>query len=83
MSEPAGPNLADLVGIPRADMNKMWEEVVKNHATLDACPRHDFSVDLDPGKSLGKHWRCTNCGGRVDSIAKLWYESGVEHTRGR
>ena len=60
-----------------AEAKALWENVKANHRVLDDCPRHDFSTDCDPDKPLGKHWRCVNCGGRVDAMAKLWYERGI------
>jgi hypothetical protein len=46
---------------------------------LDECPRHDFSVAITEGQILNQKWKCINCGGVVDSIAKKWYEIGLDH----
>lgn len=60
---------------------RIWEGVKENSRKLEACPGHDFSIDLRPDRPVGKDWQCTRCGGRADTIAKLWYERGLEHGR--
>lgn len=62
-----------------AQRQALWDAVKQNHATLDACPAHDFSIDTTPEKPIGKTWRCTACGGTVDSIWKGAYETGRRH----
>ena len=58
---------------------EIWEDVKRNSALLDSCTSHDFSIDMNPERVIGKRWRCTNCGGHVDHVCKNWYESGLKH----
>jgi hypothetical protein len=59
--------------------HKLFEQVKENHRILDSCTRHAFDIDKNPGQVFGKKWECSNCGGNVDSMAKLWYERGLQH----
>lgn len=63
----------------KIDPKQIMQQVQLNHNKLDNCPRHDFSIDLDPAKVFGKRWQCTHCTGTVDSIIKDWYERGLRH----
>jgi len=60
-------------------MDDLWLQVRKNHQKLDSCQRHDFSIDMNPEKPVGKKYQCTRCGGEVDLSAKHWYEKGLAH----
>lgn len=72
--------IAGAAGVDRREMLEIWEEVKANHARLKACPGpHDFSIDLNPARTLGKKWRCSKCGGEVDHIVRDWYLKGLEH----
>lgn len=63
--------------------NELWKQVKENSKTLEACPGHNFSIDVTPEKPIGKRWKCENCGGEVDSPAKAWYEKGRKHERAK
>lgn len=68
---------------------EIMELVKENHARLCSCHLHEFveisEGDLDysgikyESRILGKKYKCTNCGGEVDSMTKHWYDKGVEH----
>ena len=60
-------------------MDDLWLQVRKNHQKLDGCQRHDFSIDLNPERPMGKKYQCTRCGGWVDVTEKNWYEKGLAH----
>lgn len=71
-------------------MNQIIAEIKANSAKLDACILHDFSICLDrvtkkpidnpePKQMFGAKWRCKNCGGDVDAMAKRWYNLGLQH----
>jgi hypothetical protein len=70
--------LADAVGLPRADMRQIAEQVKANHAALAACPRHHFEP-IDDGRTLLKRHRCSACSGEVDHHAAYWYAQGLKH----
>jgi hypothetical protein len=54
-------------------------EVRANLKILEACPGpHDFQK-IDDGKTFGAKWRCSKCGGVVDSSAAAWYTRGLAH----
>jgi hypothetical protein len=63
------------------DAKQILEEVKENRAKLDSCDLHDFSiVNLKHG--ILKEYQCSKCNGKVDLIAKSWYEKGLKHGRG-
>jgi DNA-directed RNA polymerase subunit M/transcription elongation factor TFIIS len=68
------PQVSD---ISKDGMKKIWDNVKENHKKLDSCNLHDFSIDLNPEKKIGKRWQCQKCSGKVDAAVKEWYESGV------
>jgi hypothetical protein len=54
--------------------------VKRNQATLASCPGpHDF-VRVEPVKVFSKY-RCSLCGGVVDTLAESWYQKGLAHGR--
>jgi hypothetical protein len=65
--------------ITREEHQRIWEEVKENHRKLDSCKKHSFDEDVTPDRVLGKTYKCTSCGGTVDSITKSWYELGLKH----
>lgn len=71
--------LGKISGLGKEKVNEIWEKVKANHRLLDACSKHDFSIDVTEGQTLNKRWKCVHCGGIVDTIAKGWYEKGVQH----
>ncbi|QGF21774.1 putative sigma-factor [Bacillus phage vB_BcM_Sam46] len=70
-------------GCDNISMQNIWEQVKENDAKLRKCQQHDFSIDLEPGSTWNKKWKCTKCGGHVQNQAKYWYEMGVTHEKAR
>ena len=74
--------LAELTGRLPSEMREIAEQVMANHAKLRACAYHEFERIARPDDSpdvqarLGDKWRCTNCGGEIDSVAHSWHEQG-------
>lgn len=64
------------------ELKEIMEEVKENHRKLDSCSRHLFNEDLTPERRLNKQWKCSNCGGYINSSEKLWYEKGLCHAKG-
>lgn len=64
--------------ITKEQSQQIWENVLANQRSLDGCGRHVF-VDETPDRKIGKKWRCSSCGGTVDSTAKHYYEMGLKH----
>lgn len=60
-------------------IDEIWLQVKENHRKLDGCRIHDFSIDLNPERPMGKKYQCTRCGGWVDVTGKTWYEKGLQH----
>jgi hypothetical protein len=54
--------LSQLSGRPKAEIQKLWEEVKINIAKLNGCPRHRFE---DETVILGQRICCVNCGGNI------------------
>lgn len=78
--------ISKATGLRKSQMEEIWKAVKANCALLDACAKHDFSTPVDrrtkqpiPERVLFCDWRCKNCGGHVDGIAKQWYELGLKH----
>lgn len=67
--------LGEMSGISRDTMTTLLEQVQANHARLNGCPRHDFEP-IAPLALVGQKYRCTHCGGEVDSHAWYWHQRG-------
>lgn len=71
------------------DVNAIWEEVKANKAKLDACEGpHDLQPDestkyatAKDGGAICRKYKCTRCGGLVDSVNAHWYIKGLTHGR--
>ncbi|MGE5786458.1 MAG: hypothetical protein ACM3ZE_17815 [Myxococcales bacterium] len=92
MSAPK-PNVLDALGavsgLGRPAVDSILTEVRANLAKLDACPRHEFAgvkeTAAGPAKDgsyLFRDYRCSRCGGKVDSHAARWYRLGLDHAKG-
>ena len=73
-------------GLSRTDLKSIHEQVKANHAKLEACDAHDFSIPIDRitlkeinERVFGCKWSCKHCGGNVDGQSKYWYLKGVLH----
>lgn len=74
--------LEKVSGISKEGMKQIFVDVKENHRKLDSCIRpHDFSIDLNPEKKIGKRWQCAKCGGVVDGINRSWYDDGLKDGR--
>ena len=71
-------DLSTALGIPREQLQRMWDEVKRNSVKLTNCRTHSF-VPTGEVKTLGQKYRCVNCDGTIDSIARSWYEEGRRH----
>jgi hypothetical protein len=61
-------------------VDEVFASVKHNHATLASCQGpHDF-VRVEPDKLFSKY-RCSLCGGVVDTVAEGWYQKGLAHGR--
>jgi len=59
-----GPRiLAQVSGLPETDVTSIWQDVKRNRAALDGCPRHRFAgVQV---RTLGEKFRCEACNGQM------------------
>lgn len=71
--------ISKVSGISKPDMLKIFEEVKANSALLNSCSRHAFEPFQKYPSGMVKKYKCSNCGGTVDSLARSWYERGLEH----
>ncbi len=71
------------VPISREEADQLFREVKANHARLDACAGpHDFQVnEMYPHGKLVRNYKCSKCGGIVETLHKNWYERGLAHGR--
>jgi hypothetical protein len=71
--------LHQVSGLSKDEVKNIWLKIKENSKKLEACPKHDFSIDLEPNKKFNKKYQCTCCGGTVYDQAKYWYEKGFGH----
>jgi hypothetical protein len=79
MSENAIDTLSRATGLSKGTMEEIWLQVKANHKKLESCSGHDFSLPERKTRQLVMTWRCSRCGGIVESSAKRWYELGLKH----
>ncbi len=62
----------------RRNLEEVRVYVDENERRLQSCIHHNFQK---PNNDSLYHFTyiCQNCGGRVDQIAKTYYEMGYEH----
>lgn len=85
--------LSEVTGIKKPEMDAIFQEVKANHSILKGCQRpHDFSICLErhtkepienptPAQHFGAKWKCSKCGGIVDSLHKIHYEEGLRDAK--
>ena len=67
--------LARISELSKEEIRGMILEIKKNNKLLDSCSFHNFDTFIiDKTK-----WKCSNCGGIVDTSHKRWYEKGIAH----
>jgi len=65
-------------GIPRAELEGIWEAVKVNQGRLESCAGpHDFLTV--PGNA--RRLRCARCGGEMSPSDVFTYTRGLEHGR--
>jgi hypothetical protein len=70
------------VGLTKDDFKRIYEDVKVNRALLDACAGpHDFEQHESFSGGMVRSYKCSKCGGVVESLHKFWYERGLEHGR--
>jgi predicted SprT family Zn-dependent metalloprotease len=69
--------LSGISGLPKEEVQQIFEEVKANLKRLDGCKGpHDFEKD---GEGIRAKYRCKKCKGTLDKINYSWYEKGLEH----
>lgn len=64
----------------RKEVEKIWENVKANHKALDHCRGpHDFHVHEKLRGGTPRNYKCSKCGGVLDSVNYYWYKKGIEH----
>jgi hypothetical protein len=77
--ETVGDALSRVSGVPKAEINEIWQKVKANSERLRSCVRpHDFSEVTRLVGTIPREYRCTRCGGTVDSINRSWYVEGLK-----
>lgn len=76
--------ISRVTGLSKETMQDIWTQVRANRKLLDECKGHDFSLPFDKRGEMVVKWKCSKCGGTVDTSDKRWYEAGLKHglTRG-
>lgn len=81
--------ITKVTGLSPAVQDEILVRVKDNIAKLDSCSGpHNFNICLDrrtrepvenptPQQMFGARWRCSKCGGDVETTNKKWYERGL------
>lgn len=82
--------ISKITGLKRAEMDAIFQQVKANHAKLESCARHDFSIPVDhltkqpiPAPAVLCYWECRHCHGQVGALEKNWYERGLQQANSR
>ena len=71
--------LSDASGLPKKEVNSIWDNVRKNHKLLEECVGpHEF---LREGDRPPRQFRCTKCNGVINGSSMYWYLQGLKHGR--
>lgn len=71
--------LSKATGFTNAQIDEIAKDVKANMDKLESCDRHEFTIPHRKIGELVRDWRCTKCGGHVESSYKRWYERGLKH----
>lgn len=78
-SETIADALSRVSGIPKPEINEIWQQVRANSERLKSCARpHDFSEVTRMVGVIPREYRCSKCQGTVDSIHRSWYLEGLK-----
>lgn len=73
--------LSNLSGLPKTEVQKIFEQVKVNIARLHSCPRHKFDQG-NVSVGLGKKVVCVNCHGEMGLMQAAEYIRGYEAAGG-
>lgn len=73
MSSKTLDQIANIVGIDRSDVQKIWRKARENNKRIESCSRHVFPAD---SVRLGVKYRCLNCRGEMDAVSVKYYIEG-------
>lgn len=67
--------LSRISGLPKQEVQSIWEEVKENHRRWRSCPRHRFSTP-EGGVTIGTKLVCECCGATADLVKISTYIEG-------
>ena len=68
------------MALSKEEVQKIFGEVRANRALLDACAApHTFLPHEKYVGGLVRSFKCSKCGGIVETLHKHWYEMGLKH----
>lgn len=73
--------LSKVSGLPKAEVDAIWEGVKANQQRLERCD-HPHEFVLDEGKVV-RNATCRKCGGTTSASCARWYMDGMKHAAGR
>ncbi len=73
--------LSKISGLSKDAIKDIAKGVIENNKLLDSCSYHIFEPIKSP--FMSRIYKCSNCGGTVRSMHKIWYEKGIEHSQKR
>ena len=73
--------LSKVSGLSKDAIKGIAKQVMKNNEVLNSCSFHIFEPCESP--HMSRIYKCSNCGGVVRDMQKIWYERGIEHSKRR
>lgn len=70
--------MANLSGLTKDDVQRLWEEARVNQARLASCSNHGF-VPVGGLPAHRARYRCMHCRGEVNARDYRWYMCGRTH----
>jgi len=75
MKNKAFEALSNISGLPKKEVNKIWEEVKANQKLLKECKRPHLFTPIDDVNKINCKYECAKCKGIVtQAIAKAYIE---------
>lgn len=68
--------LSEFSGLPKSDVQAIFEQVKENSAKLNACQYHEFELHEQAQILTRSKFRCIHCGGTISGSDYRWHELG-------
>lgn len=68
--------LSEFSGLPKGDVQAIFEQVKENNAKLNGCQYHEFELHEQGALVSRSKFRCIHCGGTINGDQYRWHELG-------